>query len=85
MVDLTKPVQTIDGRAVRILCTDRSFTNSNFIEKYGPLTSYCVVALVSDCIGRLGVEVIELYTKNGETACGHEPGSPHWKDKLVNV
>ncbi len=33
MLDLTKPVQTRDGRKVRILCTDRKHTN----KEYGPV------------------------------------------------
>ncbi len=52
MLDLTKPVQTRDGRKVRILCTDRKAGNAGG----------CVVGLVTS---RDGYEYIELWHENG--------------------
>lgn len=48
-LDLTKPVQTRDGRAVRILCTDAQ-------------GQFPVVALVTDQEGK---EQVVMYTANG--------------------
>ena len=51
MVDWTKPVQTRDGRAVRVLCTDA---------KGSP---YPVIALL---IGSDGSEVLDTFTEEGK-------------------
>lgn len=52
MIDWSKPVQTRDGRAVRVLCTDCATP-----------TSYPVVALVRDSYG---YERVQSYTLEGK-------------------
>ena len=47
IIDLTKPVQTADGRAVRVICTDRGGT-------------YSVVVLVAREDGREGIYCYDL-------------------------
>jgi len=83
MIDLTKKVQTIDGRRARILCTDRSYIGE-WKKKYGR-PSYRVIALVEEKVGLITVEVMKMYTMDGETGCGHDPISENWKDKLINI
>lgn len=77
MLDLTKPVQTRDGRRVRILCTDRQD------EKFP------IIALVQDlfeCNERL-----YSYTKRGFANVGGGPSScdlvnvPEKRSMWVNV
>ena len=83
-LDLSMPVCTLDGRRARILCTDREYTDGSMARRH-ERTSYCVVALIERYYGKIGVESVQLYTPDGETACGHEPGSENWNDKLVNL
>ena len=54
-LDLTKPVQTRGGRAVRILCTDRKRPSD---------PDYCVFGLV---MAEDGTEVANSWNINGET------------------
>lgn len=51
MIDLTKPVKTVDGRSVRILCTDLKHT----------LYPVAAAIMSSD-----GVETVEGYTAEGK-------------------
>lgn len=68
-LDLSKPVQTRDGRAVRILCTDRKGS------------SLPVTGLITLCDGR---ETIETWTLKGCLFDHREEGSVYDGD-LVNV
>ena len=61
-VDLTKPVQTRDGRKARVLCTDRKH-----ITTYG---DWCVIALITD---KDGYESPSYHTKDGKHH--HTPSS----------
>ena len=85
MIDLTQEVETIDGRPARILCVDRSFGEGETREKFGRYPSYRVVALVMGNVGKVPVELVKLYTLDGETSCGHDPEGENWNDKLINV
>ena len=69
-LDLTKPVTTRDGRAVRILCTDRAWKDGN-IE--GPL----IVALIQD--DKVG-EQLRNYTFDGRPIYGVNE-----RDCLINL
>lgn len=70
-LDLSKPVQTRDGRKVRILCTDRKAATHE--------RRYPVVALVSDRDG--ADECVYYFTLDGEFNCfGRDQSSD-----LVNV
>lgn len=78
MIDLTKPVQTRDGRPARIICTDRK------------VPSFPVGALVTESDG---LEIFRAYKENGR-APGCPPGGwddldlvnvPEEKVRYVNV
>jgi len=70
MLDLTKPVQTRDGRKVRILCTDKSSGRTDRETK--------IVALVTS--KELEVEEVLVYFSNGRFLYNSE-----YKHDLVNV
>jgi len=67
--DPTKPVQTIDGRKARIICTDRRHSSGTTI-----------VALVESSAALPGEEVMRSYFASGRQR--HDVPGPH---DLINV